>query len=355
MNFQTYLSSYIKKINESSCQFFKEKIDETKKITPLIGKFWQEIQDFTNGGKKIRGGMVKIGFDSFSSKKADKKLLPVSLALELTHGAILIHDDIIDQSDFRHHKPTVHRQFEKYHLDNYQKGSASHYGESMAIVGGIIGYYEALSLIGSSCFPENLKLKTIAQLAEFMTTTGYGEGIDVDLSYRSEIKEKDVLTIHTYKTAYYTFIGPLKVGAILAGAKKNDLKKFEDFGLPLGIAFQLQDDILGIFGEEEKLGKPVGDDIKEGKNTLLFTQVLEKGNPNQIKRIKELWGKKKINIEEIEEVRKIIRESGSLAYSQKLAYDLAKKSQKAILKITKDKNLQQVYSSLSDFVVKREK
>ncbi len=355
MNFQIYLAPYIEKINHFSEEFFKSKISETKKNAPLASQIWQEIQNFTNGGKKIRGGLVKIGFDSFSGKTADKKLLPVSTALELTHGAILIHDDIIDQSDFRHNQPTVHRQFQKYHLNNYQKGSASHYGESMAIVSGIIGYYSALSLIEKSSFTDSLKLKAISQLAEFMTTTGYGEGIDVDLSYHSEIRRQDVITIHTYKTAYYTFIGPLKIGAILAGAQNSDLKKFEDFGLPLGIAFQLQDDILGIFGNEEKLGKPVGDDIREGKNTLLLTRVLEKGNSSQIKRIKELWGKKEISIKEIEEVRDIINKSGSLAYSQKLANELAAKSQKTIFNITKDKNLQEVFLTLSAFVVKREK
>ena len=355
MNFQNYLAPYTEKINQFSEDFFKDKISETEKITPLASQIWQEIKNFTNGGKKIRGGLVKIGFDSFSGKKADKKLLPVSIALELTHGAILIHDDIIDQSDFRHNQLTVHRQFQKYHLDNYQKGSASHYGESMAIVSGIIGYYAALSLIEKSSFPDSLKLKAIGQLAEFMVTTGYGEGIDIDLPYHSEIKQDNVITIHTYKTAYYTFIGPLKVGAILAGAKESDLKKFDEFGLPLGIAFQIQDDILGIFGDEKKLGKPVCDDIREGKNTLLFTRVLEKGSSSQIKRIKELWGKKEINIKEIEEAREIIKGSGSLAYSQKLANELAAKSQKNIFKVTKDKNLQEVYSSLSDFVVKREK
>lgn len=354
MDYQQYFLPYAQKINNFLAQFFRQKIKESAKITPVASDIWGKIETFIGGGKRIRGGLVKLGYECFK-KPNGTSLLPVSAAIEFTHGAILIHDDIIDQSELRHNRPTVHKQYQNYHVKKYQKGSASHYGESMAIVAGIVGYYGAIPLINKSKFSPNLKLKAIEQLANFMGNTGYGEGLDVDLACRQEIKEKDVLTIHTYKTAYYTFIGPLKIGGILAGAGEKELKKFEDYGLPLGIAFQLQDDILGIFGDEEKLGKPIGDDIKEGKNTLLFTQAIKRGSPQQRQRLNKLWGKKDISFEGIEEARKIIKETGSLEYSQKLAKNLVEKGKKAIPKITKNKNLQEVFLSLADFIIEREK
>lgn len=354
MNYQQYFLPYTRKINQFLDRFFTEKITQSKTITPVASEIWRNIQNFISGGKRIRGGLVKLGFECFK-KPDEKNLLPISAALELTHGAILIHDDIIDQSEFRHNQPTVHKKYESEHIKRYQKGSASHYGEGMAIVAGIVGYYGAISLINQSKFPPDLKLKAIDQLANFMTYTCYGEGLDVDLACRQEIKEKDVLTIHTYKTVYYTFIGPLKIGGILAGAGEKELKKFEDYGVPAGIAFQLQDDILGVFGDEKESGKPIGDDIKEGKNTLLYTQAIKKGSISQRKKLKNLWGKKEIAFAEIEEVRKIIRQTGSLEYSQKMALQLAEKGKKAIPQITKDKNLQEVFWSLADFVVQRKR
>lgn len=354
MDYQQYFLPYTRKINQFLDRFFTEKITQSKTITPVASEIWRNIQNFISGGKRIRGGLVKLGYECFK-KPDEKNLLSISAALELTHGAILIHDDIIDQSEFRHNQPTVHKKYESEHIKRYQRRSASHYGEGMAIVAGIVGYYGAISLINQGKFPPDLKLKAIDQLANFMTYTCYGEGLDVDLACRQEIKEKDVLTIHTYKTVYYTFIGPLKIGGILAGAGEKELKKFEDYGVPAGIAFQLQDDILGVFGDEKELGKPIGDDIKEGKNTLLYTQAIKKGNISQRKKLTSLWGNKKITLKQVQKVRKIIKKTGSLAYSQKLARELVKKGKKAVPKITNNKNLQEVFSSLADFIIERKR
>lgn len=354
MNYQQYFLPYAQEIDKFLAQFFHQQIKETKKITPVAAGFWTKLEGFIAGGKKIRGGLVKLGYECFK-KPDEKKLLPISAALEITQGAILAHDDVIDQGVLRHSRPTIHKQYEKYHQKHYKKGFAQHYGESMAIITGIVGYYGAINLISTANFPSNFKFQAIDQLASFMLTTGYGEGLDVDLGYRQKIIEKDILTIYTYKTSYYTFIGPLKIGGILAGAGESQLKKFEDYGLPIGIAYQLQDDILGIFGEEKELGKSIGDDIKEGKNTLLYTQALKMGTPQQRQRLNSLWGKKDITLKEIEEVRKIIKETGSLDYSQKMTKDLTIKGKKAIQKITKNKNLTEVFSSLADFIIERRK
>lgn len=354
MTYKEYFLPYVHEINKFLAQFFGLKIRQSAKITPVAAEIWQKFEDFIAGGKRIRGGLVKLGYECF--KKPDKfKILPVSAAMEITHGAILVHDDIIDASEFRHNQPTVHKEYEEvYRRKKYAKGNAVHYGESMGIVVGIEGYYEAISLLSQTQFPQRNKLAAIRELSHIMTETGYGEALDVDLAYRSEIKERDVLTIHAFKTARYTLVGPLKIGGILAGAKERQLKRFEDYGIPVGTAFQLQDDILGMFGSEEKTGKPAGDDLKEGKNTLLYTQVLKRGSPRQLRKLMGLWGKKNATLKEIEEARDIIQKTGSLEYSQKLARRLVEKGKKAVPKLTKKKELQEVFSSLADFIVERE-
>ncbi|MCJ7804811.1 polyprenyl synthetase family protein [Patescibacteria group bacterium] len=354
MNYEEYFIPYSKKIDKLLNQFFSLEIKKSSKITPVGSDMWQKFEKFVKGGKRIRGGLVKLGYECFR-KANGNKILPASAAVEIIHGSMLIHDDIIDQSILRHNIPTIHRQYVTLHQKHHQKGDLSHYGESMAIVVGIIGYFGAIKLFNKSTVNPNLKTKAFNQLASFLINTGYGEALDVDLAYRLKVVENDVIKIHTYKTSYYTFIGPLKIGGALAGAGENQLKKFEDYGTPIGIAYQLQDDILGIFGTEEKLGKPIGDDIKEGKNTLLYTRAIKNGNSQQKKRLKSLWGKKNISLKEIEEARTIIKKTGSLAYSQNLASQLVKKGRKVVPKITKNKNLQEVFLSLADFIIEREK
>jgi len=353
MNFEQYFSPYTDKINRFLENFLQEKIKEAQRINPSLSLFWKNIRNFALGGKRVRGNLIRLGYECFK-KADDKKLLPISAAIELNHSAILIHDDIIDQSKLRRNQSTIHEKYKEYHLKNYQKGIATHYGESMALDLGIIGYYEAIKLITHSLFTDSLKIKIINELSSSNIKAGYGEGLDIDLPYREKIKEKDIFDIYTYKTAYYTIVGPLNIGSILAGAKKKDLKIFRDYGLPLGIAFQIQDDILGIFGDERITGKEIGDDIRKGKNTILFTQVIKKADFKQKKRVRKLWGKENISLEEIKEVREIISQTGSLNYCQKLATNLGLKAKKAINKI-ESRELQEVFLSLADFIIKRKK
>jgi len=212
MTYKEYFAPYAHEIDKFLARFFRSKIKQSAKITPIAAEMWQKMEDFIAGGKRIRGGLVKLGHECF--KKSDKKkILPVSVVVEITHGAILVHDDIIDSSEFRHNHPTVHKKYEeKYRQQSYTKGNSLHYGESMGIVVGIGGYYEAVSLLTKTQFPSEFKVAAIGELSRFMTETGYGEALDVDLTYRPRIKEKDVLTIHTLKTAQYTIVGPLKIG-----------------------------------------------------------------------------------------------------------------------------------------------
>jgi len=220
MDYKEYFLPYASEIDKFLARFFNQRIKEGNKFDPISGDVWRKLQGFVTGGKRIRGGLVRLGYECF--KKASKeKILPISAAIEITHGAILIHDDIIDESPLRHGRPTVHKLYENYYQKCYQQGDASHYGESMAIIVGIVGYYGGISLLSQARFSGELKAKAIDEMARFMIETGYGETLDVDLAHRLKIEEKDVLTIHTLKTAQYTIVGPLKIGGILAGAREQ--------------------------------------------------------------------------------------------------------------------------------------
>ena len=176
------------------------------------------------------------------------------------------------------------------------------------------------------------------------------------LSLRCEgnASEKEILKVHENKTAKYTIEGPLHLGALLAGAKGRILKDLSAYAVPVGIAFQIQDDILGVFGSEKKLGKPVCSDLREGKQTLLIAKALEKGSGVDRKMIKKLLGNKNVTPREIDTFREIVRKSGSLAYSQNLAKKLIEKGKETLVKSAVKKEAKDFLVGIADYIVNRE-
>lgn len=353
MDYIAYFTPWATQTNNFLAQHFQQRIKASSKTTPIAKDVWEKIQKFITGGKRMRGGLVKLGYETAGGKNS-KSTLPISAAIEIFHGSILIHDDIADQDDIRHNNPTVHKVYEAYHKANYKKGSSLHYGESMAMIIGDAGLYDTIWLISNSTFPENLKTRAISHICKYVIDTVYGELLDIDLAYKTSREKSDILDIYTLKTAWYTICGPLQVGAILAGVTSQKNRSFEEYAIPLGIAFQIQDDILGIFGSTEKTGKSTASDIKEGKNTLLYTEAIKRSTSKQRARLEKSWGNREITSKEAQETRDIIQQTGSLAHCQKLATKLAKEAKDAVPSITKDKNLQEVYTTLADFIIDRE-
>jgi geranylgeranyl diphosphate synthase type I len=157
--------------------------------------------------------------------------------------------------------------------------------------------------------------------------------LDVLSSVKSEISEEDVFEIHEHKTATYTYQTPISVGAILAGATDKDVKILDGYAIPGGIAFQIRDDILGMFGDEMTLGKATISDLREGKHTLLIIKALEKGNKAQTKVITQALGNPNVTQEMADKVREIIIETGSLEYSKKTGRKFVLKAKKALAKM----------------------
>jgi geranylgeranyl diphosphate synthase type I len=181
-----------------------------------------------------------------------------------------------------------------------------------------------------------------------------GEIFDVILEAKGSATEKEVLEVHRNKTAKYTVEGPLHLGAMLAGADGKMLRDLSDYAIPVGTAFQIQDDILGAFGNEKKLGKPVCSDLREGKQTLLVVKALENSDRHQKRMIEELLGKKEATEEEIEEFRQIVRNTGSLEYSQALARKLIDRGKEALKSSSLAGGTKEFLSGIADYIVNRE-
>ncbi len=186
--------------------------------------------------------------------------------------------------------------------------------------------------------------------------TTLGEMLDVELPYLKETRmEDDVMMIHRLKTAEYTITYPLIVGAILAGGSEKLLADIKRLGYSLGIAFQIQDDILGVFGDEKQLGKSVTSDIEEGKNTLLIIQALKNCNLKQKEILDKYYGQGKIGGKELSSIREVFKEAGALKYSQEKADQLIKDAKVVIKQMEISENKKNLLTQMADFLVQRQK
>jgi geranylgeranyl diphosphate synthase type I len=340
----SYLSNYSKKSDGYLRTFFEKKRSLGRKIDEAVVESLNVFEDYSLGGKKLRGALTVLGYQ-IAGGRDRRVILPVSCGIELLHNFLLIHDDVIDRDKKRRGKDTIH--------ELYSRKNGDHYGISKAIVIGDIGAILGYELIINSKFPRDRIVKALSSLNDFLLRTMFGEMLDVDFDLRKKVSWEEILKVRTYKTAYYTLVMPLSVGAILGDAEKTTLKSIENYGLPVGIAFQLIDDVLGVFGDPKVTGKSDESDIKEGKKTFLYAKALELSSNKEKDFLLRWYGSKRLDKVKIERIREIIKNSGSLNFSREYAVEMVKKSIKYIPRITRNLQYQEVLSSLANFMINR--
>lgn len=262
-NFSEILSKYQAEIKNQLVLFFNEEIKKTN--SSFLKKILKTLQEFSlRPAKRIRAILVIYGY-LLSGGKDKKRIFKTAIFIELIHNFLLIHDDILDEERLRRGKPALHHIFEN-EKSLINKNEKEYYGISMAVVMGDMMEFLARKILSQSEFPNERKIKAIEKLNQTLISTAHGEIFEYWIRKNQEkgtAKEKDILEIYKNKTAYYTFVGPLQMGALLAGADKKLLNSLEKIGLPLGIAFQIEDDI-----------KDIDSDAKEGQPSLLFSKTI---------------------------------------------------------------------------------
>ncbi|OGZ79382.1 MAG: hypothetical protein A2358_00245 [Candidatus Staskawiczbacteria bacterium RIFOXYB1_FULL_37_44] len=258
------LSKFQAEINNQLVLFFTEEIKKTKSL--FLKDILKTLKEFSlRPAKRIRAILVIYGY-LLSGGKDKKNILKTAIFIELIHNFLLIHDDILDEEKMRRGKPALHHTFEnEKYLKN--KSEKEYYGISMAVVMGDMMEFLARRILSQSKFSGKNKIEAIKKLEQILISTAHGEIFEYWLRKTQEkgtVREKDVFEIYKNKTAYYTFVGPLQMGALLAGAPTKMLLLLEKIGVPLGIAFQIEDDI-----------KDIDSDLKEGQPSLLVLKTID--------------------------------------------------------------------------------
>ena len=349
------LKKYKERVDQSLEKYFNRKFEEVQKTDSLAGQAVNMIASFTlSGGKRIRPALVYYSYLASGGEDCDE-IVEASMGIELIHTFLLIHDDIIDRDKKRHGIATVHEEYKRIGEQISSSKDSEHFGNSMAIITGDLAYSMANEIVFNIKFPPEVIIKALDKLQNIVYTTIPGEMLDVVMENRRQATEEEILKMFEGKTSRYTFEGPLHFGSILANSNPKTLEVFTRYSLPLGKAFQIRDDILGVFGFEEKLGKPVGSDIIEGKQTLLLVKALERSDEKQKNMIQKYLGKKDLNNKELEEFRRVLIETGSLKYCQDLSEKFVGEALSALKEIDfQNEEAKVFFENIAQYIVKRE-
>jgi len=352
MNMQGKLVTLQEEFNKRLEKFLDGKIAEFKSMSSLMEKIMREIRNFVMGdGKRIRPIFVLYGYLAAGGRERNK-IMETAIFAELIHDYFLVHDDIIDQDNLRHGQPSFHKRYETF----YQKQpNAKHLGTSGAILAGdlltVLGY----DILSKTKFNPVLINEAMLELNRIVADVIGGQVLDVYLGLDHFLGDKEILEIQRYKTSRYTVDGPMQIGAILAGADSEILEQVSQYAIPLGIAFQIQDDILGMFGDTKRTGKPSGADLREGKQTLLILKAREKASVPQKKIIGKSFGNHRLTDSQLAKVRKIIIDTGSLKYSQDLARKFVNQAEAAVKKSNFSQEAKDFLGQIGEYIIGRDK
>jgi geranylgeranyl diphosphate synthase, type I len=310
-----------------------DQLERLTAISPDLASFDRFARDLLSGGKRFRALFCYWGWQSVTGRSgsfdplsegsrqtANEAIVTAAAALEVFHAAALVHDDIMDRSDTRRGRPAAHRRFESVHEESGWTGDREQFGTNSALLLG-----DLLLSLSDSVFDEALALldpvraRVVRQEFHQMrldVTAGQYLDIHEETAWPTVDEAEQLVRaqrVIVFKSAKYSIEAPLVIGALIAGASTSQLEGLRAFGLPLGVAYQLRDDLLGVFGDPEVTGKPAGDDLREGKRTVLIASA-RKALPVGAKQLlDELLGDPDLDDEQVRMLRATLTESGAVA------------------------------------------
>lgn len=294
-----------------------------KQSEEVYGRYSGEIMHayldiLSRGGKRLRGALTMHAY-FMAGGDDDRVAVRAATCIEMLHAYLLVIDDIADRSRLRRGAAAAHVMLEQYHVERQYKGSAAHFAASEAVNTALAGAHLALLEIGHLGLEDSRKLAALNLINEAMVTTHHGQINDIMNEVVPRVTEAEVQQVVTWKTAYYTFVNPLEFGLVLAGKSLDDVPWLREYAMHAGASFQLTDDLIGIYGDNDVTGKDNLDDLREGKMTLLMARALDKGNDEQRYRLKSVLGRQDVTEDDREAVMTILDETGAHMYVRERA------------------------------------
>ncbi|HEX9998906.1 MAG TPA: polyprenyl synthetase family protein, partial [Actinoplanes sp.] len=291
-------------------------------IDPALADVSVALKEFVlGGGKRLRPAFAYWGYRGAGGADSDEVVAAVS-ALELVQASALIHDDLMDRSDTRRGVQAVHRRFERRHTEAGWRGGAAAFGDSAAVLLGDLALVWSDELLHSSGVSPAELARARPVFDGMRTEVTVGQYLDVLTQATGDTSLERAGKVARYKSAKYTVERPLLLGAALAGAGPELTAAYSGFGLPLGEAFQMRDDVLGVFGDPAQTGKPAGDDLREGKRTYLVAAAFAALDDRAGAELDAGLGDQGLDDDGVKRLRTLIRDSGALTATEQRIDDL---------------------------------
>jgi geranylgeranyl diphosphate synthase, type I len=284
-------------------------------VHPSLTPIADELRGFVAGGKRIRPALLLLGY-VVAGGDDRRAVHGPALALELLHSCALVHDDVIDRGVTRRGRPTVHHAFADQHRDHGWSGDATAYGEAVAILLGDLAFVQADELFLEAAVPPDRLLAGFRRFTVLREEVMAGQYLDLHAATSRTTDRALALTVATLKSGRYSVARPLEIGALLAGAAPDAVAALGAFGDPLGSAFQLRDDLLGVFGEEAVTGKSASSDLAEGKRTLLVAEAAARLDPAGRSELEASLGDGTLTTARAARVRELLDASGARAATE---------------------------------------
>ncbi len=356
-SFDAIWKEELNKVNEALSDYLDFKIQQASNVGEWHIQFYTNLKEYLmRGGKRLRPILVVVGYKSVKSTIELEYLYRAAISIEILHNGSLLHDDLIDHDETRRGGKTFHVTYRDLFFEqtkNVEK--AIDLGTTMAILGGDLLLNMGAQAISDSALPPDLARICLKQYQDAFQSLANGVLLEMTMIDWDDVTPEIYLEMIRLKTAIL-FEKSLVMGAILAGGTETQISALEDFGVKVGQAFQIQDDILGSFGDEKVTGKSAGGDIREGKKTMLVLNAYNLADADQKKTLDNLLGRHGMTDTEVDNVRDVFIECGALDATKKMMLDLLSEGQQSL--DTADPPLAPKYKefllALSEFLVKRD-
>jgi geranylgeranyl diphosphate synthase type I len=329
--------------------------EQATRLEPLgldAARLVAEARTSVAGGKMFRASFCWWGHHAVAPPVDTDALVRACASLELLHASALVHDDYMDASDSRRGRPSTHRTFEHEHRDAAWRGDPEQYGASGAILLGDLLLTWSDELLRRCGLPLSAMGPALDVFDLCRTEVIAGQFLDVSAQARGHADVETAMTVLRYKSAKYSIERPLHLGAALAGAPDATLGELTAFGLPLGEAFQLRDDLLGVYGDPATTGKPAGDDLVEGKRTVLVALALDSAPAADAALLDRALGTP-LSTEDVERLRGVIDASGAHEQVEAVIDQLSAVALAALDRASIDGDAREVLRGLATAVTQR--
>ena len=361
----------VKLVQEHLDDFCSHQLHDFQAISDDLAPLVTYTQSLLQGGKRFRalfcywswvGHLATVPVQSSEQRaKSAEAMVGIAASLEMFQGAALVHDDLLDQSDLRRGQPAVHKRFETLHSNSGWAGSTERFGVAGSVLVGdlMLGWSSEIfgnallnapsAEVSAACRDEFSRMRVEVMAGQYLDVVE--ENAAVTRSVEDAVGRANKVML--YKSAKYSIEAPLLIGAAFAGANQDQLRQLSDFGVPLGMAFQLRDDVLGVFGDSAVTGKPAGDDLREGKRTVLIGYTRQSLSNSVGKLFDEMLSSRELTDEQVAFLQQTIIGSRALEKVERTISELADQAMSALNQIDIDSQAKAQLKSMAQKVINR--